>query len=82
MITDFKHLKPGNAFPTSHEDNIRIARYKLNGDRFTGDYAKNKLDDEKNSKSLKVTVGKAVIEVTPGFDHDTLKSLVGILSQC
>jgi len=43
MITDFKHLKPGNAFPPSHEDNVRIARYKLNGDRFTGDYAKNKL---------------------------------------
>lgn len=40
----------------------------------------NKLTDKETSKSLKVTVGKAMIEVTPGFDHDTLKSLIEILS--
>ena len=32
--------------------------------------------------SLKVTVGKATIEVTKGFDSDTFKDVVRILSQC
>lgn len=50
--------------------------------KWTSVISENRLDDEKNSKSFKVTVGKAMIEVTPGFDHDTLKSLVEVLSQC
>ena len=32
--------------------------------------------------SLKVTVGKATIEVAKGFDSDTFKDVVRILSQC
>jgi hypothetical protein len=31
---------------------------------------------------LKVTIGLATIEVTSGFDQDTLKSLIEVLSQC
>lgn len=42
----------------------------------------NGIVEDKSSKSLKVTIGKATIEITPGFDQDTFKSLVGILSQC
>ena len=43
----------------------------------------NKKDKEKSGKvKLKVTVGKGVIEVTPGFDQSTLKSLIEILSEC
>lgn len=33
-------------------------------------------------KPLKVTIGQATIEVNSGFDKDTLKSLIEILSQC
>lgn len=38
--------------------------------------------ESKSIKPLKVTIGKATIEVAPGFDKDTLKSLIEILSQC
>lgn len=36
----------------------------------------------KSNNILRVTIGKATIEVASGFDKDTLKSLVEILSQC
>lgn len=34
------------------------------------------------NNTLKVTIGKATIEVAPGFDKETFKSVLGILSQC
>ena len=33
-------------------------------------------------KPLKISIGQATIEVNSGFDKDTLKSLIEILSQC
>lgn len=38
--------------------------------------------DNKPNNSLKVTVSNAIIDVAPGFDEDTFKSVVRILSQC
>lgn len=35
----------------------------------------------KETKPLKVTIGNAIIEVVSGFDHDTLKILIGILKE-
>ena len=34
------------------------------------------------ANTLKVTIGTATIEVHAGFDKETFKSVVGILSQC
>ena len=39
-------------------------------------------DQNEYIKPLKVTIGQATIEVTSGFDQDTLKSLIEVLSQC
>lgn len=40
------------------------------------------IDLSESIKPLKVTIGHATIEVTSGFDQDTLKSLIEILIQC
>lgn len=50
--------------------------------KWTSVISENQLAKEETSKVLKVTVGKGVIEVTPGFDQSTLKSLIEILSEC
>ena len=38
--------------------------------------------ENKSESPLKITIGKATIEVVPGFDEDTFKSVIRILSQC
>jgi len=38
--------------------------------------------DNKSNNPLKVIIGNATIEVASGFDEDTFKSVVRILSQC
>lgn len=38
--------------------------------------------EEKPKDALKITIGKATIEVDPGFDEDTFQSVIRILSQC
>ena len=38
--------------------------------------------ENKSSNPLKVIIGKATIEIAPGFDKDTFQSVVRILSQC
>ena len=40
------------------------------------------IDLTESIKPLKVTIGQATIEVNSGFDQNTLKSLIEILSQC
>ena len=40
------------------------------------------VENKETYPSLKVTVGKATIEVAKGFDSDTFKDVVRILSQC
>lgn len=64
----------------------RVRKYKQTNEesskvKWTSLVAEKQLDD-RESKVLKVTLGKAVIEVPTGFDEDTLASLVGILSKC
>ena len=43
---------------------------------------KKSIVEEKSKNPLKVTIGKATIEVVPGFDENTLQSVIRILSQC
>ena len=43
---------------------------------------KEKIPDKTKSTPLKVTIGKSTIEVSSGFDPDTFKKVVGILSKC
>ncbi len=38
--------------------------------------------DNKSNNPLKVIIGNATIEVASGFDEDTFKSVVRILSRC
>ena len=38
--------------------------------------------ENKSNNPLKITIGKATVEVTPGFDEVTFQSVIRILSQC
>lgn len=38
--------------------------------------------EEKSKEPLKVTIGKATIEVVSGFDEATFQSVIRVLSQC
>lgn len=38
--------------------------------------------ENKSNNPLKITIGKAAVEVAPGFDEVTFQSVIRILSQC
>lgn len=38
--------------------------------------------ENKSNNPLKIIIGKATVEVADGFDEDTFKTVVKILSQC
>lgn len=71
---------------------VHILRYQINKlnkekkapskeNRWVSVVPANLIADEPVAKPLKIVIGQSTIEVTPGFDPETLKAVVKVLSE-